>query len=151
VDEATMRALGAEVMRLTRRRATSYPGSVLEDSAFRLLLVLVEEGPRSLRDLAHELQLEQSTISRQVTAAVSHGLVERYGESPRLVRATGAGQEAYLHDGRLRGEVWSRAIAELGAERGARLIAALHELNDALDRAHAAVRASDSSGAGSAS
>jgi hypothetical protein len=52
-----MRALGGEVMRLTRRRATSYPGSVLEDSAFRILLVLVEEGPRSLRELGDELQL----------------------------------------------------------------------------------------------
>ena len=144
-----MRALGAEVMRLTRRRATSYPGSVLEDSAFRILLLLVEEGPRSLRELADELQLEQSTISRQVASAVGHGLVERYGEAPRLVRATPAGTEAYLHDGRLRGEVWSRAIAELGEERGADLVAALRELNEALDRAHAAVRASDGSGAGS--
>lgn len=142
-----MRALGAEVMRLTRRRATSYPGSFLEDSAFRILLVLVEEGPRSLRELADELQLEQSTISRQVGAAVGHGLVERYGDAPRLVRATNAGREAYLHDGRLRGAVWGRAIAELGEERGADLVAGLRELNDALDRAHAAVRASDSSAA----
>jgi hypothetical protein len=81
-----------------------------------------------------------------VAAAVSHGLVERYGDSPRLVRPTDAGREAYLHDGGLRGEVWSRAIAELGDERGADLIAALHEFNEALDRAHAAVRASDSTG-----
>ena len=137
-----MRALAAEIMRLTRRRATSYPGSVLEESAFRILLVLVEEGPRSLRELALDLQLEQSTISRQVSSAVGHGLVERYGESPRLVRATGAGREAYRHDGRLRGQVWDRAIAELGPERGAALIAGLHDFNDALDRAHAAVRAS---------
>lgn len=141
-DDARMRALGSEVMRLTRRRATSYPGSVLEDSAFRILLLLVEEGPKSLRELADELQLEQSTISRQVTAAIGHGLVERYGGSPRLVRPTDAGREAYLHDGRLRGEVWSRAIEELGSDRGDRLIAALHDFNEALDRAHAAVRAS---------
>ena len=40
-DDARMRALDSEVMRLTRRRATSYPGSVLEDSAFRILLLLV--------------------------------------------------------------------------------------------------------------
>ncbi|WP_395655963.1 MarR family winged helix-turn-helix transcriptional regulator [Nocardioides sp.] len=141
-DEARMRALGSEVMRLARRRATSYPGSVLEDSAFRILLLLVEEGPKSLRELAEELQIEQSTISRQVAAALGHGLVERYGGAPRLVRPTDAGREAYLHDGRLRGEVWSRAVAELGTERGEALIAALHDFNDALDRAHAAVRAS---------
>ena len=141
-DEARMRALGTEVVRLTRRRATSYPGSVLDDSAFRILLVLVEEGPRSLGDLADDLQVEQSTISRQVATAVGRGLVERYGEAPRLVRPTDAGREAYLHDGRIRAEVWSRALEQVGAERGDDLVAALHDLNDALDRVHAAVRAS---------
>ena len=141
-DEARMRALGTEVVRLTRRRATSYPGSVLDDSAFRILLVLVEEGPRSLGDLADDLQVEQSTISRQVATAVGRGLVERYGEAPRLVRPTDAGREAYLHDGRIRAEVWSRALEQVGAARGDDLVAALHDLNDALDRVHAAVRAS---------
>ena len=141
-DEARMRELGSEVMRLARRRSTAYPGSLLEDSAFRILLLLVESGPKSMRELAEELELEQSTISRQVTAAIGHGLVERYGAAPRLVRPTDAGREAYLHDGRLRGEVWSRAIEELGTERGDALIAALHDFNEALDRAHAAVRTS---------
>jgi DNA-binding MarR family transcriptional regulator len=141
-DEARMRALGTEVVRLTRRRATSYPGSVLDDSAFRILLVLVVEGPWSLGDLADDLQVEQSTISRQVATAVGRGLVERYGEAPRLVRPTDAGREAYLHDGRIRAEVWSRALEQVGAARGDDLVAALHDLNDALDRVHAAVRAS---------
>ncbi|MCB0895719.1 MAG: MarR family transcriptional regulator [Nocardioides sp.] len=141
-DDARMRALGGEVMRLTRRRSTSYPGSVLEESAFRILLLLVEEGPKSSRELADELQLEQSTISRQVAAAIGHGLLERYGGSPRRLRPTDAGREAYRHDGRLRAEVWSRAVAELGSGRGDELIATLHDLNEALDRAHAAVRAS---------
>ncbi len=141
-DEARVRELGTEVMRLTRRRATTYPGSVLDESAFRILMVLVEEGPRSLRELALELQVEQSTISRQVTAALGHGLVERYGASPRRVRPTEQGRDAYRHDGRLRGAVWSRALEALGTERGEALVASLRDLNDALDRAHAAVRTS---------
>jgi len=140
VEESQLRALGGEIMRLGRRRATSYPGSVLEDSAFRILLLLVEEGPRSMGDLAAELQLERSTISRQVSAAIGHGLVERYaepGRAPRLLRPTDAGREAYLHDGRLRAAVLSEAIVELGAERAGRLMADLRDFNEALDRAHA--------------
>lgn len=39
VEEPRLRAMGGELMRLGRRRATSYPGSVLEDSAFRILLL----------------------------------------------------------------------------------------------------------------
>lgn len=141
-----MRALGSEIMRLTRRRITTYPGSVLDDSAFRILRVLVEEGPRTLSVLADDLRLERSTISRQVAAAVGHGLVERCveaGGTQRVVRPTEAGRAGYVHDGRLRGEVWAEAVESLGEERGDELVAALRELNDALDRAHATVRTSD--------
>ena len=73
VEESRLRAIGMELMRLSRRRATAYPGSVLGDSAFRILLLLVEEGPRSLRELADDLQLERSTMSRQVNAAIGRG------------------------------------------------------------------------------
>ena len=91
-------------MRLGRRRTSAYAGSVLEDSAFRILHALEESGPLTLVDLAHELQLERSTVSRQVSAAVGNGLssVRRRGDRTRAVRATTAGREAYLHDGRLR-------------------------------------------------
>src|SRR4051812_5402660 len=140
VEESRLRALGGEIMRLSRRRAHSYPGSVLEDSAFRILLVLVEEGPRSLQELADELQLERSTVSRQVNAAIGRALIERYavaGRSSRLLRPTEQGRTAYGHDGRLRAAMLSDAIVELGTERAERLVSELAAFNDALDRAHA--------------
>jgi DNA-binding MarR family transcriptional regulator len=139
-DHLLLRAVSDEVMRLSRRRTTSYPGSVLDESAFRILWCLAETDARTLRDLAATLQLEQSTISRQVSAAIKHELVERYAgdRQARLLRPTDRGREAYLHDARLRGTVLSRALAELGQGRVEALVSELRALNDALDRAHGA-------------
>ena len=137
-SEPLLRALGAEAMRLRRRRTSTYAGSLLEDSAFRILHALEEAGPLTLSDLAHELQLERSTVSRQVSAAVGSGLVERYAARgrARAVRSTVAGREAYLHDGRLRAAVWGAAIAEFGVARAEAFLADLRDFNDAVDRAH---------------
>jgi DNA-binding MarR family transcriptional regulator len=143
VEESRLRALGGEIMRISRRRAMSYPGAVLEDSAFRILLVLVEEGPRSLGELAEDLGLERSTVSRQVNAAIERDLVERYavaGRASRLLRPTDRGCDAYLHDGRLHAVPLSEAIAELGTERAEALMTELRAFNDALDRAHLRAR-----------
>jgi DNA-binding MarR family transcriptional regulator len=142
-DDRVLRELGDELMRLSRRRSQSYPGSRLDTSAFRLLWLLSEGAPRTLRELADELQLEQSTVSRQVNAAIKHGLVERYAvpDSPsRPLRATEAGRAAYVHDAALRAEVYQSVLDELGSRRAERLVAELRELNDGLDRAHSRLR-----------
>jgi DNA-binding MarR family transcriptional regulator len=139
MDERVLRELGDELMRLSRRRSQVYPGSVLDTSAFRLLWLLTEGPPRSLRELADELQLDQSTVNRQVNAAIKHGLVERYavpGSTSRLLRPTESGRAAYVHDGALRAEVYNAVLDELGADRAEALVAELRELNDGLDRAH---------------
>ena len=138
-----LRELGDELMRLSRRRAQTYPGSELDTSAFRLLWLLTEGPPRTLRELADELQLDPSTVTRQVSAAISHGLVERYAvaESPsRLLRPTESGRAAYVHDAALRAQVYDAVLDELGSERARALVAELRELNDGLDRAHSRLR-----------
>jgi DNA-binding MarR family transcriptional regulator len=142
-DDRVLRELGDELMRLARRRAQTYPGSELDTSAFRLLWLLTEGSPRTLRDLSDELQLDQSTVNRQVNAAINHGLVERYavaGSASRLLRPTDAGRAAYVHDAALRAEVYNRVLDELGAARSDALVAELRELNDGLDRAHSQLR-----------
>lgn len=138
VDERLLRAFGDEIMRVARRRTTSYPGSVLDNSAFKILRLLVDDGPRTLRQIADDLQLEQSTINRQVNAALARGLLERYaGEGHgRLVRPTEEGRKAYRHDGAIRGGVFGEALEELGAERAHDLVDALRDFNDAFGRAH---------------
>jgi DNA-binding MarR family transcriptional regulator len=138
IDEALLRAFGTEVMRASRRRSVAPPGSLLDSSAFRILWLLVEAGPRSLQELAHDLQLERSTVNRQVNAALRHGLVERFvvpGRPGRSLRPTSAGLEAYQHDAALRGEVFADVLGELGAVRSRRLLEDLQAFNDAYDRA----------------
>lgn len=129
-------ALGDQLLRLQRRRRHVYEGVVLENSAFRLLWVLDDGEPRTLRQLAGDLDLEQSTVNRQVNAAIAAGWLERYevdGSASRLVRPTAEGVEAYRHDGLLRAATIRAALDELGRERSAALIDGMRALNDAWD------------------
>jgi DNA-binding MarR family transcriptional regulator len=138
MGEEQLRELGDELMRLGRRRSTVYADAVLETSAFRLLWMLTEGEPRTVRELAEELQLDQSTVTRQVNAAIAHGLVERYavpGSHSRLLRPTEAGAAAYLHDAGLRAAVFAGAMDVLGPQRSEELVGLLRAFNDAMDDA----------------
>lgn len=131
-------ALGDQMIRLQRRRTRVYPGSVLEDSAFRLLWTLSDGEPRTLRRLATDLGLEQSTVNRQVNVALAAGYLERYdvpGSASKLIRPTPVGIEAYEHDGAIRADVLTRVLDTLGPRRADRLIADLTAFNDAWDHA----------------
>jgi DNA-binding MarR family transcriptional regulator len=136
-DDDLLRALGDEVLRLHGRRHTTMSGTLLESSAFRILWRLDERGPLTQRELAEDLHLEQSTINRQVNSAIRQGLVEREaatGRGASPVRPTPAGQEAYLHDGRLRADLIARAIEDLGEQRARDMVESLRAFNDAVDR-----------------
>ena len=68
------------------------------------------------------LDLEQSTVNRQVHAAIDAGWLERFdvpGSASRLVRPTPAGLEAYQHDGLVRAATIHAALDALGPERAA--------------------------------
>ncbi|CAN5584610.1 hypothetical protein BH11ACT8_BH11ACT8_25980 [soil metagenome] len=134
LDQVT--ALGGELIRLQRIRNAAYDGVVLETSAFRLLWVLSDGEPRTLRQLAQELDLEQSTINRQANAALDAGYLERFrveGSASKLLRPTAAGSEAYERDGLVRAARYQRIFAELGPERARQLIELLGSFNDAWD------------------
>ncbi len=135
---ADVTALGGELLRLQRRRTSVYEGVILENSAFRLLWVLADGTERTLRQLSEALDLEQSTVNRQVNAALAAGYLERYavdGSASKVVRPSTAGTQAFEHDGRIRAQLISRALADLGEVRAARLIEDLRDFNDAWDSA----------------
>ena len=137
-DLAEVAALGDELLRVQRRRFHVYDDVVLENSAFRLLWVLRDGAARTMRQLAADLDLEQSTVNRQVNAAIAAGWLERYdveGSASRLVRPTPAGEEAFRHDGYVRAATIRAALDELGPQRAAVLIESLRALNDAWDGA----------------
>ncbi|EME67441.1 Transcriptional regulator [Rhodococcus ruber BKS 20-38] len=61
----------------------------------RLLWLLTSQGPQTMRQVSEALGLEQSTVNRQVNAALARGLVERLGyrsNGARTLGATAAGQ-----------------------------------------------------------
>lgn len=134
---ASHRAIADEFLRITKRKLASPAGSILEDSAFRLLWLLNDGEPRTLRQISDELELEQSTVNRQVNAAINHGYVERFevtGSASRPVRPTAAGESAFQHDAGLRVQVLSRVLAEIGPEHASALHTELQAFNDAYDR-----------------
>jgi len=135
---ADVTALADQLLRLQRRRTTVYVGVRLENSAFRILWVLADGTPRTLRTLAIDLDLEQSTVNRQVNAAIGAGYLERFnveGSASKLVRPTAAGVEAYEHDGLIRATLIGGALDTLGAGRAQNLITDLRAFNDAWDAA----------------
>lgn len=138
VTDETLRALSNELVRLGRRRETSSPETTLDASAYKILWLVVEHGPRTLRELAQDLKLDQSTINRQVHAVIGHGYAERYAdpESPgMLVRATPAGEAAYRSDSQVRTEGLRGIVNTLGEQVTADLADGLASFNDAIDEA----------------
>ncbi|MDE0778553.1 MarR family winged helix-turn-helix transcriptional regulator [Nocardioides sp.] len=133
-----LQGLGDQLLRLQRRRTSSYAGCVLDNSAFRILWVLDDGQPRTQRQLAAELDLDQSTVNRQLNAALAGGYVERItvvGSASKPIRPTPEGARAFAHDGVIRAELIAAALGELGAERAQRLVEDLRDFNDAWDAA----------------
>ncbi len=142
--------LAEELLRNSRRRTNVTPGAILETSAFAILWVLSDGTPRTLRELSEGLGLEQSTVNRQVNAAIKHGYLERFaveGQLSRRIRPTAEGVEAFEHDGRLRAQRLNRVFSDLAPGTPEALLHELRAFNDAYDRTladqdeHAARRA----------
>ncbi|WP_232679596.1 MarR family winged helix-turn-helix transcriptional regulator [Nocardioides sp. R-C-SC26] len=137
-DYADVTALGHQLLRLQRRRTVAFAGSTLEISAFRILWVLSDGEPRTLRQIGTDLDLEQSTVNRQVNAAIAAGYLERFdvpGQASKMVRPTERGRELYDNDGRVRAARYQQAIDTVGVDRARRLIDDLRAFNDAFDAA----------------
>ncbi|SEC91427.1 DNA-binding transcriptional regulator, MarR family [Nocardioides exalbidus] len=138
VTDETLTALRHELMRLGRRRETGSSVTDLDASAFKILWLVVEHGPHTLRGLSEGLQLEQSTINRQVHAAVDRGWVERYDDPDcpaMLVRATAPGETAYRLEADARAEGLREIVNTLGDRATSDLAGGLARFNDAIDDA----------------
>ncbi|MGV9827594.1 MarR family transcriptional regulator [Gordonia sp. NPDC003429] len=93
--------------------------------------------PRTLRELSELTHLEQSTINRQVNAAITHGYLERFdvaGSTSRRIRPTQRGVEAFEHDGLLRARRLERVLSDMAPGTPEALLRELHAFNEAYDR-----------------
>jgi len=136
-EQSLLTDLADELMRVGRRRHTNVEGTELDMSAFKLLWVLSDDEPRTLREIADELDLELSTINRQVNGAVRAGLLERFSvpDSPsRPVRTTAAGRRLYEHDSAIHADLYRSVLAEMGADAARELTSGLRAFNDAYER-----------------
>lgn len=112
------RRLASALTRLDKERRTLEGTQPLGTADLRLLWLLADDRSRTLREIAADLGLEQSTVNRQVNAALGAGFVER------ARRSEGA---AYEFNRTAHGKQTFDEVS--GVSMGA-YAAALHELGD---------------------
>ncbi|QCX26317.1 MarR family winged helix-turn-helix transcriptional regulator [Nocardioides jishulii] len=89
------------VSRLGRASRLAEAHDAMGTAERRLLWLLSDDQPRTMREVSEELLLEQSTVNRQVNAALAAGLVERRvepGEQARRVALTEKGLREFAAD-----------------------------------------------------
>jgi DNA-binding MarR family transcriptional regulator len=92
------RRLAAALSRLDVHRRYVEQRSPLGIAHARLLWLLSDGRPRTLREIGDALRLEQSTVNRQVNGALKDGLLRRVavpGAPARVLEPTASGTEAF--------------------------------------------------------
>ena len=127
--------IGQQLMRLLRvvARMRHQGGDV---AVGHVLAVLLERGPQRVGELAQSLGTDPSTVSRQVTALVDAGLVERRAHPDdgraHLLAATESGTHRCVAGRRRRIEVVETVLADWPTEDQRRLADLLGRFADAM-------------------
>ncbi|MFI5933200.1 MarR family winged helix-turn-helix transcriptional regulator [Actinoplanes sp. NPDC051494] len=84
-DESALGSIETQVAMLIRlgeatRRSSPRPHRALDRAAYVILRLLQESGPQNISAVAHRLNLDGSTVTRQVSAMFRDGLVERHAD-----------------------------------------------------------------------
>jgi DNA-binding MarR family transcriptional regulator len=109
----------------------------LNSADLRLLWLLSDGRARTLREVAEELSLEQSTVNRQVNVALAAGLLRRYeepGRSARLIEPSPQGRRAFEDDIATALGAYEEALQTLGDDADS-LLALLERFTDAYGEA----------------
>lgn len=131
------RRLAAAIERLERHRRQAEQRSRLNRAELRLLWLLSDGKPRSLRHIAESLRLEQSTVNRQVNAALSSGVVDRFRSSDTgsyAFTASEEGQSAFETELSQTLGGYEAALSQMGPGRAERLLELLEEFVEAYGR-----------------
>jgi len=92
------------------------------NSADVRLVWLLGQRARTLREIAEDLSLEQSTVNRQVNAAIAAGLLQRRrvpGQSAQVVEPTPHGRQAFEKEVVEGLRAYDEALDELGDDADA--------------------------------
>jgi DNA-binding MarR family transcriptional regulator len=135
-DVTTADRIGQELGRLLRIVAKMRHH---DDSAVGHVLTVLERGPLRVREIARALGTDPSTVSRQVTALVEAGLVERRADPDdgrsHLLAATASGSQRCEIGRRRRVEAISMVLARWPEESRQRLAELLGRLADDMHEA----------------
>lgn len=116
--------------RMVTRHYDHYLATVgLKNTQYALLSMVVKLGPVRPSDLAQRMQMDASTLTRNLQPMVANGWVTiGQGEDARsrLIAATREGQEMRANGQR----AWKEAQSELNGLLGEERVYALHELLD---------------------
>ncbi|HWJ85890.1 MAG TPA: MarR family transcriptional regulator [Cellulomonas sp.] len=129
----------ALLLRLADHNRRSNPSldRTLERSAYLALRHLAASGPSGINDIADHLRLDASTVTRQVLAMESAGLVTRERDENdgrrAVITATPAGHEALAATRDARAAVYGTLLADWSSDDRRDLARLLEGLNDALD------------------
>jgi DNA-binding MarR family transcriptional regulator len=141
VDDEAVRALEVQLADWSRRQR-SYARWLsrelhpdLDPATYPLLVLLHRSGPQRVTQLSTALDLEVSTVSRQVDAAVRVGLAERVADPSdaraRLVSLTQEGGSRLADQQRRQVRRWRAAVATWSTQDIATLTELLRRLGDA--------------------
>jgi DNA-binding MarR family transcriptional regulator len=142
-DDAVLDTIETQVAMLMRlgeatRRATELkPHRALDRSAYVILRLLQAAGPLNVSALADRLNLDGSTVTRQVTALEKDGLVQRTPD-PRdgrgtVIEPTGTGLAQVDAVRKARRAVYDVVLGDWSESDRAALAAMLERLTDTLD------------------
>lgn len=115
---APERRLASSLARLEVHRRVVDQQAPLGSADGRLLWLLGERGACTLREIADELGREQSTVNRQVNAAIDAGLVARVRDpdrAARLIEPAEAGSVALTAARRYSQELYRAGVAGMSA------------------------------------
>ena len=130
----------ALLMRLgeaTRRSTDVKPHRALERAAYVILRRLQQDGPQNVSALAVALNLDGSTVTRQVTALQKDGLIERHRD-PRdgrgtVIEATTLGLQQVDAVRKARRALYGSVLRDYSDEDRRELAATLERFIGALD------------------
>lgn len=107
----------------------------LDRSAYLVLHLIDYAGASTLKEISCALELEQSTVNRQVNKAIELGLLEAGGAvgEPKRITATDAGRAAFQRDREVKLRGISSILGELDEADRESLISGLVALNAALE------------------
>lgn len=109
----------------------------IERSAYALLFCLVQDGPQRTSKLADSLHSDISTISRQTSALVQHGLIERTADPEDgracLLAVTTEGMRVFEENRKQRNNWLARVVADWPEADRAQLNILFDRLNTGIE------------------